>query len=597
MTGTASKVVGNRSVDATLLASLGFHALQSGCKDALEDITKPFVMPSVDTCAETCSTTPGCDTFALSNPRVFGADMIPSSKCVLKRRCSGGLRGECSNNSAWCVFTHGQSFQNVKEWFNQSLVQMRSRARVILERQRSNTHRGGVCTSPTLFSPRKPRRLTFKVLDKHLSRAVLERANRGGIVGTMLSGTIGKSWRYYSAFECGSPPLTKICLLFKAGGGVIVGARSFFGRTFSNSSRLVDFGWNHTEQLLTHNLALLCLPGNRWVMMGGLQGFASNETCRKLQRGRLARLRIAGSTRNQCLSVVPATSPQAMAGIRFSQGRGSEFGELKWDEPRLVIHGTMPSGCIDRRSSYTGYPHLQACEFDGRLSLVHHHGRFRMYARANLRFHAVVGGRFVQTTHSNKLESGWQRWEPSACLGLKSNQIQRVSYTSIHPVIVSHVLTVRLLGVEAERVDLYFFAAQSNPVDNGSLLALFPVNQPPQACVALAFSIDGVRWSRPMTLKDSPSSFRSSNRGGGGRVEFRGEDHPVAGVVRSPGDPDVIHFYIHHSVKGLATRKGSIPHVALYRVPAALLFNLTSHGLEELARNLDDTTLDRAVAV
>ena len=57
-------------------------------------------------------------------------------------------------------------------------------------------------------------------------------------------------------------------------------------------------------------------------------------------------------------------------------------------------------------------------------------------------------------------------------------------------------------GLPAETVDIYFFLVQANPVKRGSLLALFPVSQPPNACVAMAFSSnrDGVNFSQPVNL-------------------------------------------------------------------------------------------------
>ena len=43
--------------------------------------------------------------------------------------------------------------------------------------------------------------------------------------------------------------------------------------------------------------------------------------------------------------------------------------------------------------------------------------------------------------------------------------------------------------------DLYFFSVQSNPVHNGSLVAMVPVVHHFSACVSLTFSVDGLRWS------------------------------------------------------------------------------------------------------
>ena len=166
---------------------------------------------------------------------------------------------------------------------------------------------------------------------------------------------------------------------------------------------------------------------------------------------------------------------------------------------------------------------------------------------------------------------------------------------------------IRILGLRPDLVDLYFFAAQANPVDSGSLLAVYPINAPPRACVALSFSRDGVLWSRPINLHNSPSSFRTKDRSGAGdKFEFRSGDHPAAGIVHASNDPATLHLYIHHSVKGtsmdrtkkrmsqetmrevfIRKRAGSsmdgIPHVRLYRLQASELLNMTRAGLAELS--------------
>ena len=48
--------------------------------------------------------------------------------------------------------------------------------------------------------------------------------------------------------------------------------------------------------------------------------------------------------------------------------------------------------------------------------------------------------------------------------------------------------------------NIYFFAAQVNPVLESSLLALFPLEHRRRGCLAFACSRDGVRWSRPTAL-------------------------------------------------------------------------------------------------
>ena len=223
------------------------------------------------------------------------------------------------------------------------------------------------------------------------------------------------------------------------------------------------------------------------------------------------------------------------------------------------MHGDDPLGCVDRRKS-TGFPRLEVCEFDGRLSLVQFRGHMRLYARSNLRERAFTGGRAVQTSASvNGVSGPWSRWEP-----------------------------VRFLSMEASEVDLYVFGAVVNPVHPSSLLALFSIAQPPHACVAMAFSTDGVQYSRPISLLASPLGWRTLDREGSGPIEWRAEDHPAFGVVLREGQ---VWMYVQHSVQGLTTstkhttrakRTHDRALLARYRMAAGALKALTIEGLAEL---------------
>ena len=117
-------------------------------------------------------------------------------------------------------------------------------------------------------------------------------------------------------------------------------------------------------------------------------------------------------------------------------------------------------------------------------------------------------------------------------------------------------------------------------VEPRSLLALFPLSQPPYACVAMAFSRDGVQFSRAVTLTASRLGFRTHRR----QLEWRAEDHPVAGAVRAPLRAARVLFYVHHAVKGMSVRDGAVASVARYRMPASMLSRLTRRGLAELER-------------
>lgn len=218
---------------------------------------------------------------------------------------------------------------------------------------------------------------------------------------------------------------------------------------------------------------------------------------------------------------------------------------------------------------YTGWPTTEACQFDGRLSLIEHplsdnRTVYRVYARSNLRFGAVVGGRNVQTTSSLQLDAGWAPWQP-----------------------------VRILGLSPSAVDIYFFAAQTNPIDGSSVLALFPLSQPPLACTAMTFSLDGITFSRPVNLWKSGVGIRAGDPDkqllfdAKAHHEFRSEDHPVAGAVlgapnSSSGRADEVLFFIHHQVAGTTLRPDAMPHVARYSMRREALQALMEEAFAEL---------------
>jgi hypothetical protein len=261
-------------------------------------------------------------------------------------------------------------------------------------------------------------------------------------------------------------------------------------------------------------------------------------------------------------------SSGAVEGIRITQGFGLPWRNASWSRPRVIMTGGTPAGCVDRRPrrmllnqledddelTPSATPPQPACEFDGRLSLVLHRGEFRIFARANLYEGAVRGGRFVQTTTSSD-GATWNRpWR-----------------------------LLRIHRLPPGKGDLYLFHAQSNPVDSSSLLALFPVSQPPHACVALSFSRDGIEWSAPQPLMRCSLGWRTQLSDGKGPLEWRAEDHPVAGVVNSDATSEVW-FYVQHQVHGMSMRWGGKrpSHVARYRMEQSRLRELTRAGLLDL---------------
>ena len=360
--------------------------------------------------------------------------------------------------------------------------------------------------------------------------------------------TFRRAWRYYQVLECRNG---SVCMTFKTMGKTasLGGMVSSDGITFGKAYDVLKLGPEWREDMFTHNLALLPLGGDEYVMMGGKQGFVSNSTCR-------SELRAAGfsqSTRPACLLPVSGFMSPSPTGIRLSRGRGLPWDAGRWSQPQTTLTGTHPANCIDRRPEATGYPRLLACEFDGRLSLARVQGVYHLYARANRQSGAVAGGRFVQVTRSQQLERGWSTWAP-----------------------------VQILGLDPKHVDVYFFAVGLNPVDANSVLAVFPLTQPPLACVVAAVSYDGVHFSRPINLLQSPFGVRSAKADGSGAFEWRAEDMPAAGAVRDPNNPGRILFYIHHAVKGTTIRKGAIPHVRAYSVSAKQLTEVTAASLRQL---------------
>ena len=101
---------------------------------------------------------------------------------------------------------------------------------------------------------------------------------------------------------------------------------------------------------------------------------------------------------------------------------------------------------------------------------------------------------------------------------------------------------------------------QRNPTNTSTLLALFPVSQPPQGAIGLAFSNDplGIVWSSFVPLIGTKLA-----------AEGRTEDHPVANGVRLVGD--VVHIFIQANVPQIASAESGPPVIRRYTLPAATL--------------------------
>ena len=324
------------------------------------------------------------------------------------------------------------------------------------------------------------------------------------------------AFRYITLFRCSAPRLVPsgdaICLAFKVHD--FIALVSADGRDFSRSPmRTVLNATVGLDRVLaavnkTHNMAHnlagpLALPGTngtRHLLLGGLGRFRGLGT------------RATWRMYNGQRPPAPALRPDKRAGILITHGPGWAYDSTSWSEPHVALSTSHP-GCVDRRLR-TGYG--LGCEYDGRLSVViHPNGTYLLYARANLDEFRSRGGRFVMVASSTDAK----HWSPFRMLSLD--------------------------GYVPDDGDVYFFAAQVNPIDETSLVALFPLSLPPDGAIMIAFSRDGVRWSglRRVVM---------SRIAAGGRTE----DHPVAGGVVLDHASGRVHIYVQLAVPGIAHRYG-----------------------------------------
>ena len=220
---------------------------------------------------------------------------------------------------------------------------------------------------------------------------------------------------------------------------------------------------------------------------------------------------------------------------------------MQWQRPRKSFDGNHPA-CVERRDPIKMPWILEGiCEYDGRFSLVWFRGEYLLYARANPAAH---GQRFTQVTRSTDTFS----WSPFELL-----TIQDYRYS---------------------QGDLYFFAAQVNPVQPDSLIAIFPLVHLLRACIGVAFSLDGRRWSSitPLVTCDAYGD--------------RAVSHPVAGLVRSG---EHVLLFVHEEVPNVRLDlftpyplqtywKANSPsaRISRYAIPIARLKRWTAQRLAEL---------------
>ena len=312
----------------------------------------------------------------------------------------------------------------------------------------------------------------------------------------------------------------------------------------------------------THNMALLRV-NNTYYMAGGrdhgCKVFSRNAPgCRPAdprERGIWIAKSTSGADGAAALNYQLGRRTPLLSAASGQAAMPSDVPLLSstWVNATMALDGRHP-GCRESRDpELLPWITRGVCEYDGRLSLVHFAGRFWLYARANLGRH---GQRFVQAT--------------SSADGLSWNEPFEL---------------IDLHGYQPMQGDLYFFAAQANPVHPTSMLAVFPLAHRAGGCVCLSVSLDGRRWSRPRPLL---------------RCQVAGErtaTHPAAGLVRRGGS---VLFYVHENVPGVwtdatspwphqqaaqrAEASGLVPppRIVQYRMQASSLLRWTLDGLAEL---------------
>ena len=210
-------------------------------------------------------------------------------------------------------------------------------------------------------------------------------------------------------------------------------------------------------------------------------------------------------------------------------------------------HGFQPNGCCDwvvsrhqfaldgwhggRKDARGGSDNVMM--FDGKFSVVHHHGHWLLFGRANLKEH---GGRFVVVARS-RTEAPWgdDAYEDFQLLSISG-------YDHSGP------------------GNLYFAAVDRHPFDDDMLVGLFPVNlgQPGEgngdgeSFIALSLSCDGVHWGHLTKLVWSV-----------GR-EGRTWDHPVDGLLLEEGE--AVSFLVHRNVMDISPLAPDESRILRYRL-------------------------------
>ena len=381
---------------------------------------------------------------------------------------------------------------------------------------------------------------------------------------------------------------------------------------------------------MTHNLALTQLESGEWFAVGGRH----NKLSDRLTFNSPLLLPKAAATLTQRFGFSPSRFDAPRNGLWMVRGRSWRFdgpppadravGERRpwlsphggvdepettqWQHKQLILDGRHP-GCVERRDVHARADFAKylyeggVCEYDGRLSLVHFGGEFLLYARANL---AASGRRHVQVTRSRDPYRGRDliarpllelapegapnvelaaepAVEPVVEAGTGGPRTSRAGEASGFSSSWAPFETVRIDGYD-ETGDVYFFGVQSNPSHNGSLVAVFPLVHRLRACLAIAASVDGVRWTRVTPLL----SCRLYGE--------RTMDHPAAPSMVRRGSE--IWLYVQEEVPGITVERTTpvVTHTQLlksekpsrvvrYTFPCLLLAHWTEGALRRLRRS------------
>ena len=272
----------------------------------------------------------------------------------------------------------------------------------------------------------------------------------------------GRLWRYYSILPSSGTctGAADLCAIFK--NDVVetwVGAACSSDGGITFAEPMLIFRSTFASARMTHNLALAQHPdGSRWIAVGG-------QFRPKTERGAGDASEVEDTGVHISLSRSSSLCATAPCAPVWASPNPSMSPEQQWQQAQFLFNGLHP-GCVERVHGATNAPGSgkifeklkreatawlkttrlgagEHCEFDGRLSIVRHRDRWLLFARAN----TAHGVREVQFSRSDDLYS-WSAFRPVIFQGL---------------------------GKMPANSGIYFFGVQVNPLDNRSLVSIFPL--------------------------------------------------------------------------------------------------------------------------